>query len=166
MRFTSLEAVGLRCIVQLARSEETTPRGISDIASAEFLSPEYTAKMMRLLRKAGLTKSTRGVHGGYSLARPASKITAWHVIEALDDNVSDAPIATQDENCTRCHSGNQVNPCPKSDDCSVRSLWRAMRTAVQGILTGVTIEQLTGPEIDVDQFLCFAGVDPYSEVAQ
>ena len=117
MRFASLEAVGLRCIVQLARSESTTPRGISNIANAEFFSPEYTAITMRLLRMVGLTKSTR------------------------------------------CHSGNQFTPCPKGNDCSVPSLWRTIRTAVRDILAAITIEQRTGPEIDVDQFLYFAETD-------
>jgi Rrf2 family protein len=160
MRFTSLEAVGLRCIVQLARSESTAPRGIADIADAEFLSPEYTAKMMRLLRNAGLTKSTRGVHGGYTLTRPANEITAWHVIEALDDSPQEKAGCSTDTNCTRCHGGNHILHCPKSDECSVRSLWKATRTAVQEVLGRITIEQLTGPEVDVDEFLSFAQIEP------
>lgn len=147
MRFTSLEAHGLRCIVQLARSESSAPRGIADIANAEFLSPEYTAKMMRLLRNAGLTTSTRGAHGGYTLAKSAHLITAWHVIEALEERPH------IEAECVRCQHSKTPEPCQKSNDCGIRSLWRVARTAVKGVLDGITIEQLTQSEADIDKLL-------------
>ena len=39
---------------------------------------------MRQLGTAGIVQSTRGVYGGYTLAKPANKITLLEIIEAVD----------------------------------------------------------------------------------
>ena len=42
------------------------------------------AQIMRLLVSAGIVTSTRGVNGGYKLAKPANKITLLEIVEAID----------------------------------------------------------------------------------
>ena len=75
MHLLAQEEYGLRCLVQLARHRDSTPLTIPEIAAAEGLSPEYTAKLMRALRQGGLVMSTRGAAGGYRLARRAEEVT-------------------------------------------------------------------------------------------
>src|SRR6185503_6938810 len=77
------EEYGLRCLIQVSRSAGGTPVSISQIADAEGLSPEYTAKLMRELRLGGLVDSVRGAEGGYRLARPAEAISVWSALEVL-----------------------------------------------------------------------------------
>src|SRR5687767_8139437 len=84
MQLSAQEEYGLRCLLQVARHEaQAEPLCIPEIAAAEGLSPEYTAKLMRALRQAGLVTSTRGATGGYRLARPAPSVTLWEVLEVL-----------------------------------------------------------------------------------
>ncbi len=74
MNLSSQEEYGLRCLLQVAAHGAPEPLSIAQIAVAEGISPEYTAKLMRLLRKGGLVDSTRGAGGGYRLARqPAER---------------------------------------------------------------------------------------------
>ncbi|MGB9605411.1 MAG: Rrf2 family transcriptional regulator, partial [Bryobacteraceae bacterium] len=82
MKISAQEEYGLRCLLQLGRrpGEMLT---IRDIAQAEGLSREYVAKLMRLLRRAGLVRSVRGQAGGYVLPRPLEKITVAEALEAL-----------------------------------------------------------------------------------
>ena len=83
MQLLATEEYGLRCLVQVAQHAGERPLTIPEIAGAEGLSSEYTAKIMRALREGGLVTSTRGAAGGYRLARPAREITPWDVIQAL-----------------------------------------------------------------------------------
>ena len=66
MRLTSQEEYGLRCLLRVARDQEsmTTP----EIAVREGLTQAHVHKLMRLLRRGGLVKSVRGRNGGYQLA--------------------------------------------------------------------------------------------------
>ena len=59
MHLSSTEEYGLRCLLQVARHTENEPHRIRDIAAAEGLSREYTAKLMGVLREGRLVCSTR-----------------------------------------------------------------------------------------------------------
>ena len=63
MHLSSQEEYGLRCLVQLARHRGDELMRIQDIAEADGLSPEYVAKLMRILRNGGLVESTRQSSG-------------------------------------------------------------------------------------------------------
>ena len=58
MQLLAQEEYGLRCLLQVARHQGSRPLTIAQVAEAEGLSPEYTAKLMRALRKGhpGLLK--------------------------------------------------------------------------------------------------------------
>lgn len=58
--------------------------GIRDIAKLNDITETYLSKVFSKLRKAGLVRSTSGVKGGYELARDASDISFWDVIEAIE----------------------------------------------------------------------------------
>src|SRR5262245_143339 len=89
MKITAQEEYGLRCLVAVARL--TDGGTIAEIATAEALSPAYTAKLLALLRRAGLVASTRGANGRQRLARPAAEIDLASVLFALSEPIySDA----------------------------------------------------------------------------
>ncbi|MBW1880776.1 MAG: Rrf2 family transcriptional regulator [Deltaproteobacteria bacterium] len=54
MRLSAQEEYGLRCLLQVTRSADPKPIQITEIARREGLSPEYTAKLLRVLRQGGL----------------------------------------------------------------------------------------------------------------
>jgi len=58
---------------------------LSQSISKEYGIPlEYLLKILQQLVKANVLRSKRGPRGGFSLARPAKKITLLNVIEAVD----------------------------------------------------------------------------------
>lgn len=134
MHLLAQEEYGLRCLVQLARHRGSSPLTIPEIAAAEGLSPEYTAKLMRALRQGGLVMSTRGAAGGYRLARPAEEVTAWEVLEKLGGSLFP-------ESFCDSHPGS-LRDCVHSTACSIRSLWRSVEGAVRGVLEHVTVADL------------------------
>ena len=140
MRFTSQEEYGLRCMLQLARRAPVPPASLSmgEIAEAESLTPAYVAKLMRILRKAGLVEGTRGQKGGYSLPRPAGDITVGEVLVALGGKLYSP------EFCSK-HAGNEPS-CVHSTDCSVRALWGKVDALVHSVLDRTTLADLAGAE--------------------
>jgi len=52
----------------------------------------FLLQILRMLVTHGILKSTRGVDGGYSLTRPADKVSLLEVIEAID-----GPMENQQE---------------------------------------------------------------------
>ncbi len=55
-----------------------------NIAKKYNIPLEYLLKILQQLVRADVLRSKRGPHGGFSLAKPARKITVLQVIEAVD----------------------------------------------------------------------------------
>lgn len=75
---------GLHCCVVLAWLEDEWPVPIGRLAAWFDLPPEYLKKRLQALVRAGILTSTRGVGGGFGLARPADRITLLDVVTALE----------------------------------------------------------------------------------
>lgn len=145
MHLLAQQEYGLRCLVQVALHPGDRPLTIPEIAAAEGLSPDYTAKLMRALRQHGFVTSTRGPGGGYRMARPASELSAWEVVEQLGGSLF------REDFCDS-HPG-VLSDCVHSVDCSIRSLWRRVEYAVRKVLEDVTIEDLTRSEKSLGVFV-------------
>jgi Rrf2 family protein len=102
--------------------------------SAETGVPLPTAqKLMGQLAAAGLLSSVRGAGGGFSLARPAGRITLADVIEAVE-----GPIAM-----TVCSEGR--TDCALDAHCRVKPHMGIVGNAVRGALGAVSLTQLCSP---------------------
>jgi len=134
MQLLAQEEYGLRCLLQVALHRGSEPLSIQAVAEREGLSPEYSAKLMRALRQAGLVLSTRGAAGGYRLSRPPEQITVWEVIQALGGSLY------TDAFC-ESHPG-QLRDCVHTTSCSIRGLWLSVESAIRGVLDRVTLADL------------------------
>ena len=68
MKFSSQEEYGLRCLLRIARQGGHGGLTIPEISGAEGISSFYVAKLLRVLRRAGLVKSA----GFWSFSRNPS----------------------------------------------------------------------------------------------
>jgi Rrf2 family protein len=138
MHITAQEEYGLRCLLRVAMHDSGDPMRTQEVAVAEGLSLEYAAKLMRTLKNGGFVASTRGSAGGYLLARPASEISVWQVLEALG-----GPL--YEEKFCDAHTGSQRS-CMHTTDCSIRALWRNVNGILEGALSAISIADLTRSE--------------------
>jgi Rrf2 family protein len=81
--FSQTVEYALRAAVYLANEAEE-PRTIGQIAAATRVPAAYLSKVMQALGRANLVGSRRGLHGGFTLARPAAAITIWDVVDAVE----------------------------------------------------------------------------------
>jgi FeS assembly SUF system regulator len=102
------------------------------LAARTRIAPPTVSKLLKELHHAGLVISTRGLHGGYQLARPPAQISAAAILDALE-----GPVALTD--CAAGH-GN----CDIEDNCRVGRVWQRLNLAIRRALYDVTLAQLAG----------------------
>ena len=141
MKLSAQEEYGLRCLLRVASAREGESLTIPEIGRAEALSIAYVAKLMRILRQRKFVKSVRGQTGGYTLARSPENIPVGEVVAALGGRLFEPGFCDQ-------FSGLK-EMCTHSVDCSIRSLWRAVQSAVDSVLAGITLRDLLQTESDM-----------------
>jgi len=84
MRISRSTGYGLVAVGYIAKHPERDII-LSQTISKEYNIPlEYLLKILQQLVRAGVLRSKRGPRGGFSLAKPAKKITMLQIIEAVD----------------------------------------------------------------------------------
>ena len=142
MKISAQEEYGLRCLVQLATLAEEESLTLPQIAEREGISQANAGKLMWLLSKAGFVQSTRGTKGGYTLARPASRIYLNEVIKILD--------ADQINNHCEGYKG-VLDSCIHKGDCGIRPVIVGLHEIVHEALSHITLAELVGEERKVTQ---------------
>ena len=145
MKISSQEEYGLRCLLQLARAGTMGQSlTLAQIAQLEGISTANAGKLLWILSKAGLVQSTRGIKGGYSLAKPASEIRLNQVIRVHEGEPAQS----------HCKSyAGVLDACVHTGDCGIRPVIVELHQIVDNALADITLSQLLGTEANVDAAL-------------
>ena len=135
MKITAPEEYGVRCLLRLARVDDSLT--IEQIADAEHLSFAYAAKLLRLLRLAGLITHRRHEGGGYVLSRPAAEIRLGEVMRALGEPLFEDPAY-----CERHSSPDTDGACVHSEGCTLRLIWQTLEQWMRRFLDRITLADL------------------------
>lgn len=137
MRITTWAEYAVICALHLARRASEGPVAGRELAQREKLPADYVEQILLRLRRADIVASTRGAHGGYALARPASEITVREVIAA-------AELATFDLHCVS-HPVDEER-CSDAQNCSIRPVWLLLQNKINDVLDSVVLSDLLVPE--------------------
>jgi Rrf2 family transcriptional regulator, nitric oxide-sensitive transcriptional repressor len=130
--FSQTAEYALRAVVYLA-AEGNEPRTAQQIAAATRVpGAQYLAKVMQGLSRAGLVHSQRGLHGGFTLTRPAEELTVLDVLQAVDPirRIRGCPLGLK----------GHVNLCPLH-----RRLDQAIGMVEEALRRSTIAELLTEP---------------------
>ncbi|MEW9808545.1 Rrf2 family transcriptional regulator [Mesorhizobium marinum] len=105
MKRNSKLSASLHALVHMAHRPDHAMTS-EQIASWLNTNPVVVRRMVAGLREAGILSSTRGHGGGWTLARPADRITLADVTAALDEKL--IAFSTEPEN-PRCLVERAVN---------------------------------------------------------
>lgn len=133
MKVSKKAYYGLRAAIALAQSHRAL--SIHALAKSEHLPEDYLEKILQMLRKAGLVEATKGVAGGYALARSAKETSAWDILRVLD-----GPI----EMFTPPVKGTL--PCLQVSHCQTNQVWRTLEDKIEETLSGISLEQMSHNE--------------------
>jgi Rrf2 family protein len=138
MKITAQDEYGLRILVRIAKCKGNLGLSIPQLSELEGLSQPNVSKLTRTLRIEGLVNSTKGHVGGYVLNRAADTITVNDILKALSGRLFDQEFCVN-------HAGT-MNVCNNSVDCSIRSLWTIVQSAIDNLLDKITLADLSNGE--------------------
>jgi Rrf2 family protein len=119
----------IRCMVHLSRTRgRLATKG--EIAKATLAPDLFVAKILQRLVRAGLVRSTRGVHGGFVLARDPATLSLLDVINVTQSSLAPRPCV--------------LNPraCPFRESCPVHPIWVKIHRATERELRKVSFASL------------------------
>ncbi len=75
---------GVRAMMDIAVQPSTERTIVSDIAKRQDIPPSFLAKIVPLLARAGLVRTSLGAAGGIALAASPQEISLLQIIQAVD----------------------------------------------------------------------------------
>ncbi|MEA5572510.1 Rrf2 family transcriptional regulator [Calothrix sp. UHCC 0171] len=94
MELSSKLEYALLALLEIANLHNNgEPLQIQQIADARNIPKRYLEQVLATLRRGGLIKSTRGVKGGYVLAREPHQINVLDVLECIEGLEATLPSA-------------------------------------------------------------------------
>ena len=136
MRLSKKGEYALRALLDLAMAQALDRKlvPLSALAEAQKMPATFLEQILIELRQAGILASTRGKYGGYSLAKPASKIMIGDVVRIIDGPL--APIS-----CVS-HTAYERCACPDEEHCGLRLIMMDVRNAIANVLDRYSLANL------------------------
>lgn len=128
MRLTTKGRFAVTAMVDLVMRGENGPVTLASISERQKISLSYLELLFGKLRKHDLVYSERGRGGGYCLTRPASEISMYDIIVAVDESID----------ATQCNDGNS---------CITHDLWMGLNKVISSYFDSVTLQQLVTSQI-------------------
>lgn len=122
----------LRAVLFLGANPANAVISADEIAASIGAPRNYLSKTLHALTKAGITTSTPGRYGGFSLAIAPHRLTVHDVVRVFD-----APTET-----AVCLLG--ARPCDPSTPCSAHRRWTSIDKVHGAALRTTTIADLLG----------------------
>lgn len=129
---TGTAEYALRALAALAADSSGDPKRTVDLAACTGVPEAYLAKVLRRLVQYGLLNANKGHGGGFTLARPPSRIRFADVLEAVDS----MPLAN------RCAFGRAR--CSESSPCLLHPAWSKLKDSFLDWARTTTLADVAG----------------------
>lgn len=103
-----------------------------DISELTGVTLRFALKILRKLTQSGITKSYKGVAGGYELNRSPSEISLGEIIECIDGPIAINHCLANEFQCT--HVGSQ-------NECDFHRVFSEINRSLRGLLFAITMDR-------------------------
>jgi len=110
---------------------------VGEIAQRYGISETALAKVLQQLVRAGISIGSRGVGGGYRLAREPGRVTVLEVIDAFESRRGDV----------QCLLDDRPGECRDFDGCRLRRLFDEVEEMARSTYASTSLETLVGPPL-------------------
>jgi Rrf2 family protein len=118
-------------VIELARrAGSPRPTRIDEIASEQGIPKQFLVHILLQLKQKGILSSSRGVGGGYALAKSPSEITVADVVRAVEPTLT-SPETKSNNHLDRSESNAVFN-----------RLWRDVEREAVNVIERVTFDEL------------------------
>lgn len=126
MSMSTKTGYALRALLEIPDKSSVSAQVICD---RQHLPKKYVEQLLRSLKKAGLVNSSPGATGGYTLARPASRITLLDIMDAVGDQNAQM-------NCAR-----DKNYC-LGDECGLQTVFNELAKKQRGLFRSYSLANI------------------------
>jgi Rrf2 family transcriptional regulator, iron-sulfur cluster assembly transcription factor len=119
MKLSTKGRYALRAVVDLAEEGQGGYLSLKAIARRQRLPIKYLEALFAVLVKKNILTSRRGIDGGYALAAPPARISAYDVLSAIEGELQ---LVECDPAGVRCL---------RSGKCRTRSLWQEVTAVIR-----------------------------------
>ncbi len=120
----------LRILLDLAEHREDGFVPLRTIADRQGISKNYLDQIMLLLNRTDYLKVTRGLKGGYMLAREPGDYRVGDILRSTEGSI--APLACVE---TEGH-------CARQDGCLARHVWQGLDETIASYLDNLTLQDI------------------------
>ena len=131
MNVTKSTRYALYAAAEMARAGEH-PTTVAGVAARYGIPEGALAKVFQQLVRSGLATGTRGIGGGYRLARLPSRITVLEVMHVFERRREPGGCLLHDKPAA----------CPKASACGLHWLFNEVDELVRSTYESVTLETL------------------------
>jgi Rrf2 family protein len=131
MQFTKAEEYGIFGMMYLASQPKGKITPLSEVSENQGIPEKFLAKIFQSLSKSGLIRSHRGVRGGFTLGKPADRITIKEVVESIQ-----GPY-----HISKCLTEPLEGQTPSA--AALRKLLELAQSSLLSVFTSHTIKDLT-----------------------
>ena len=128
MKLSTKGRYASRIMLCIARHQNSGPVPKKRIAEQEGISTDYIEQIIVPLKNAGLVVSTRGLHGGFKLSKPATQITLYDVLTATEGDFSYVERLIEGES--------------KSDERIMESIWQGAFQELSHYFSEITLQTM------------------------
>jgi Rrf2 family protein len=131
--FSASSTHALRALAWLAEHDGRGATLGRDLARKVKVPEHYLSKVLATLARSGVVTASRGLRGGYRLARPANRIRLIEVVGPFEG--------------ARARPGCLLRPgqpCTETGSCSAHERWGKVSEAFQRFLEKTTVADIQG----------------------
>ena len=137
---TTKTQYAVAAMLELAKANlhEKDVLSIATISESQSIDACYLSMIFSNLRKQKLVLSTRGLHGGYKLAKSTADIAISEIMNAVGEKIR----------MTRCH--DKQEGCTKSGQkCSAHNMWSTLEDRIERYFASITLQDLVVGKLDL-----------------
>lgn len=138
MKITTQTRYGMRFLLEIALHESDTTQTdkitTQQIAQKQGISEKYLEAIASKLKKGGLIYSSKGVNGGYWLAKPMNEITLGDVMRLMESTYFKI-------HCGKYGDGS-AEECPNHENCAMAKFWISLEGAISELVDNLSLEDI------------------------
>ena len=131
MKISTKGRYALRMLIELAENQGEGYLSLKEIADHQNISKKYLEQIIPTLNNSDILKTTRGIQGGYRLAKPASEIKVGDVLRTTEGSL--VPVA--------CLELDPIE-CDRAQNCATLPMWKGLSEVINNYLDSITIQDL------------------------
>ena len=132
----------LKIMIDIAEHQKDGLVPLKDSAERQGISKKYMEQIVTIPGLAKMLVSTRGLRGGYRLAKTPCEYTVGEILRAAEGSL--CPVSCMEDG----HA-----PCEESSCCCILPIWKGLDEVINKYLDSITLQDV------LDQKAEYSGSD-------